>query len=155
FRRGAPYHLLANPYLGEIRHKNVSYPGQHEAIIERATWDRVQEMLSGKAAHPRGRKVKKSEGLLMGKLFDERGEPLYSCWAKKGQRRYRYLVSKSLIRGTAESDDRGWCLPAERMEQAALIGIRQILSDRGALASTLRASGFAAGELKTAVEAID
>jgi hypothetical protein len=38
FGRGALYHLLANSiYLGEIRHKSLSYPGQHEAIIERAT----------------------------------------------------------------------------------------------------------------------
>ncbi len=33
--------------------------------------------------------------------------------------------------------------------------MRQILSDRGALASTLKACGFAAGELKQAIEAID
>ena len=91
----------------------------------------------------------------MGKLFDENGEPLYSCWAKKGQQRYRYLVSKRLIRGTANSGERGWRLPAERTEQAVIVGIRKILSDRGALASALKASGFTAGELKQAVEAID
>ncbi|MGB3549512.1 MAG: recombinase family protein [Candidatus Binatus sp.] len=156
FGRGALYHLLANPiYVGEIRHKSISYPGQHEAIVERATWLRVQEMLSKKAAHPRGRTVRKSAGLLMGKLFDENGEPLYSCWAKKGQRRYRYFVSKRLVRGTAKPDDRGWRLPAERTELAVAVGMRQILSDRGALASTLKACGFAAGELKQAIEAID
>jgi site-specific DNA recombinase len=142
FGRGALYHLLANPiYLGEIRHRSVSYPGQHEAIIEKATWQRVQQMLSQKAAHPRGRTTRKSTGLLMGKLFDESGEPLYSCWAKKGQRRYRYFVSKRLVGGTAKPDDRGWRLPAERIEQAVMAGIRQILWDRGALASTLRAGG--------------
>ena len=91
----------------------------------------------------------------MGKLFDESGEPLYSCWAKKGQRRYRYFVSKRLVRGTAKPDDRGWRLPAERIEQAVMVGIRQMLSDRGALASTLKACGFAAAELKQAVEAVD
>jgi DNA invertase Pin-like site-specific DNA recombinase len=156
FGRGALYHLLANPvYVGEIRHKNVTYPGQHEAIIERATWQRVQEMLSQKAAHPRGRTVRRSPGLLMGKLFDQSGEPLYSCWAKKGQRRYRYFVSKRLVRRTAKPDDRGWRLPAERTELAVAVGMRQILSDRGALASTLKACGFAAGELKQAIEAID
>ena len=156
FGRGALYHLLANPiYVGEIRHKNVTYPGQHEAIIERATWQRVQEMLGKKAAHPRGRTVRKSAGLLMGKLFDENGEPLYSCWAKKGQRRYRYFVSKRLVRGTAKPDDRGWRLPAERTELAVMAGTGQMLSDRGALASTLKACGFAAGELKQAIEAID
>jgi site-specific DNA recombinase len=156
FGRGALYHLLANPiYVGEIRHKNVTYPGQHEAIIERATCDRVQEMLSKKAAHPRGQTVRKGCGLLMGKLFDESGEPLYSCWAKKGPRRYRYLVSKRLVKGTAKPDDGGWRLPAEQTELAAMAGTRQMLSDRGALASTLRACGFAAAELKQVVEAID
>ena len=131
------------------------YPGQHEPIIERSTWQRVQEMLSKKAAHPRGRAVRKSLGLLMGKLFDESGEPLYSCWAKKGQRRYRYLVSKGLVRGNSKPDDHGWRLPAERMERAVIAGIRRIVSDRGALASTLKASGFAAAELKQASEAVD
>jgi site-specific DNA recombinase len=156
FGRGALYHLLANPiYLGEIRHKNVTYPGQHEAIIEPAMWQQVQELLNHKAAHPRGRTVNRSSGLLMGKLFDESGEPLYSCWAKKGPRRYRYLVSKRLIRGTAKSDDLGWRLPAERMEQAVMVGIQQILSDHGAIASRLKACGFAAAELKQAVAAID
>jgi site-specific DNA recombinase len=156
FGRGALYHLLANPiYVGEIRHKGVTHPGQHEAIIERATWQRVQEMLSGKAAHPRGCSINRSGGLLMGKLFDEGGEPLYSTWAKKGQRRYRYLVSKRLVRGATKPDDRGWRLPAERIEQAVMVGTRQMLSDRGAIASTLKACGFAGSELKPAVAAID
>jgi site-specific DNA recombinase len=156
FGRGALYHLLANPiYLGEIRHKSATHPGQHEAIIDRETWLRVQEMLNGKAAHPRGQTVSKADGLLMGKLFDESGEPLYSCWAKKGQRRYRYLISKRLVRRTAKPDDRGWRLSAERMEQAVMVGIRQILSDRRAIASWLKACGFAAAELKQAVDTID
>ena len=35
FGRGALYQMLANPiYVGEIRHKRVSHPGQHEPIIE-------------------------------------------------------------------------------------------------------------------------
>ena len=156
FGRGALYHLLANAiYVGAIRHRSVAYPGQHEAIIKRATWQRVQEMLSQKAAHPRGRTTRKSTGLLMGRLFDESGEPLYSCWAKKGQRRYRYLVSKRLVGGSSKPDDRGWRLPAERMERAVVAGIRRIVSDRGALASTLKACGFAAAELKQAIEAFD
>jgi site-specific DNA recombinase len=156
FGRGALYHLLANPiYVGEIRHKSVTYPGQHEPIIARTTWQRVQEMLSKKAAHPRGRTTRKSTGLLMGKLFDESGEPLYSCWAKKGQRRYRYLVSKRLVRGNSKPDGRGWRLPAERMERAVIAGIRRIVSDPGALASTLKACGFAAAELKQAIETFD
>jgi site-specific DNA recombinase len=91
----------------------------------------------------------------MGKLFDENSEPLYACWAKKGERRYRYFVSRKLIRGTAPIHDRGWRLPAEEIEQAVLAGARRMLADRGALASTLKACGLAAAELKQAVVAVD
>ena len=35
FGRGALYQMLANRiYVGEIRHKRVSHPGQHEPIVE-------------------------------------------------------------------------------------------------------------------------
>jgi len=156
FRRGALYHLLANPiYMGEIRHKKVTYPGQHEPIIERAIWERVQEMLNKKAAHPRGGAINRTTGLLMGRLFDENGEPLYSCWAKKGERRYRYFVSKGLVRGSKTPEDRGWRLPAQRTEEAVTTAALQMLSDRGALASTLKTLGLSAAESKQAVEAID
>ena len=41
------YKLLHNRvYLGEAVHKGVAHPGEHEAIIERATWDRVHAILA-------------------------------------------------------------------------------------------------------------
>ena len=156
FRRGALYHLLANPiYVGEIRHKKAIYPGQHEPIVERATWQRVQEMLDEKAAHPRGGAIKRTTGLLMGRLFDESGEPLYSCWAKKGKLRYRYFVSRKLIRRSNKSEDCGWRLPAGRTEEAVTSAALQMLSDRAALASTLKTWVLSATEVKQAVEAIE
>lgn len=36
FSRGALYTLLRNPlYVGEIRHREAVYPGNHQAIVER------------------------------------------------------------------------------------------------------------------------
>ena len=133
----------------------MTYPGQHEPIIELAKWQRVQEMLNKKAAHPRGGSINRSTGLLTGRLFDENSEPLYSCWAKKGELRYRYFVSRKLVRGSNKPDDRGWRLPAGRTEEAVTTAALQILSDRGALPSTLKTWGLSASELKQAVEAID
>ena len=47
FSYGHLYFLLQNPiYFGRIRHKKVSYPGLHPAIIDQATWDAVQQRLS-------------------------------------------------------------------------------------------------------------
>ena len=43
FYRGPLYEMLRNPhYLGLIRHKKDTYPGEHEAIIDRQTWDKAQ-----------------------------------------------------------------------------------------------------------------
>ena len=53
FSRGALYHLLSNPiYPGEIRHKNERHPGQHEAIVSRELWERVQERLRNSGGPP-------------------------------------------------------------------------------------------------------
>ncbi|MGB7189484.1 MAG: recombinase family protein [Acidobacteriaceae bacterium] len=46
FFRGPLYTVLRNPhYLGRIKHKKESYPGQHPAIIDREIWDKVQSLL--------------------------------------------------------------------------------------------------------------
>jgi site-specific DNA recombinase len=42
FSRGSLYELLQNPlYLGKVRHKDKVYPGQHEAIVDRAVAEKV------------------------------------------------------------------------------------------------------------------
>jgi site-specific DNA recombinase len=47
FDKGTLYKILRNrTYLGEAVHKGNSYPGEHEPIIDRATWDRVHEVLA-------------------------------------------------------------------------------------------------------------
>jgi len=46
FSRGALYALLWNPiYVGEIRHKNLRHPGQHQSIVDRAVWELTQRQL--------------------------------------------------------------------------------------------------------------
>jgi hypothetical protein len=148
--------MLANPiYVGEIRHKRVSHPGQHEPIIEKSLWQRVQAMLKQRATRQSGGASRRTPSLLMGKLFDENGEPLYACGARKGDRRYRYFVSRKLIRRTDKTREGGWRVSAEEIEHAVMAGARQMLVDRGALASTLKACGLAAAELKQALEVVD
>jgi site-specific DNA recombinase len=143
FARGALYHLLSNPiYIGEIPHKNERHPGQHEALVTRELWTQVQQRLtSGAARKGEGRKTVASPSPLAGKLFDEEGEPLYVQGAAKGQRRYRYYVSRSLVKGASDDAQRGWRLPAIETEQAVASGARGILSDRAAIALALEESG--------------
>ena len=40
------YRMLSNrAYIGEAVHKGESYPGEHDAIIDRETWDKVHTIL--------------------------------------------------------------------------------------------------------------
>ena len=45
FSTGALYHLLRNPvYAGKVKHGGALHEGQHDAIVDPATWQRVQEL---------------------------------------------------------------------------------------------------------------
>lgn len=49
FSRSTLYKILTDrAYIGEVKHHDVWYPGQHTPIIGRATWNRVQAILGGK-----------------------------------------------------------------------------------------------------------
>ena len=156
FGRGALYELLANPiYLGQIRHRKLRHPGQHPAILERELWESAQRLLRTQAAHHQALDPKALASRLAGKLFDENHEPLYACGANKGQRHYRYYVSRKVIRGSTERRASGWRLPALQIERAVASATRQMLGDRPAIAATLHDAGVPLGDLQPALDAAD
>lgn len=54
FSNGQLHYFLTNPvYRGQIRHKDLIHAGQHEAIIDEALWNRVQDKLQSTAARKR------------------------------------------------------------------------------------------------------
>src|SRR5260370_18327239 len=119
FSRGALYELLSNPiYIAEIRHKQERHPGQHEAILERGLWEKVQKRLRDRTDRPTEPRTKVSPSPLAGKVFDETREPLYVQPALKDRRRYRYYVSKALVRGSRVEGQRGWGGPGPEIERA-------------------------------------
>jgi site-specific DNA recombinase len=49
FGRSKLYAILTDrAYIGEVSHKGQWYPGTHEPLVDRATWDRVQVLLGQK-----------------------------------------------------------------------------------------------------------
>jgi hypothetical protein len=100
FSRGALYTLLRNPtYAGEVRHRDARYPGQHQPIVECSAWERTQELLRLHRVRVDGMPSGPMPSPLIGKLFDDNGERLTPSHAVKGKRRYRYYVSRSLMKG--------------------------------------------------------
>jgi len=70
----------------------------------------------------------------MGKLFDGSAQSLTPSHAVKGERRYRYYVSRNLIKGTSDSGQSGWRLPAPEIEHTVASAACTILSDQAAIA---------------------
>jgi len=155
FSRGGLYHVLSNPvYVGEISHKRVRHPGQHEPIVSRELWDRVQERLRSQAARTgEGRKTEAPKSPLAGKFFDEDGEPLYVQGGTKGGRRYRYYVSKRLVTGESLDAGKAWRVPAPEIERAVCAAAGNLLSDHGAIAQALEGSGIDGLRLPSVLEA--
>jgi len=99
FGRGALYHLLQNRiYLGQVVHRGVSYPGEQERIVDDELWDAVQTKLEANRGDRRRLRVE-TGALLGGLLFDDRGNLMSPTYAIKRGNRYRYYVSRALVRG--------------------------------------------------------
>jgi site-specific DNA recombinase len=130
--RSQIHYILANPvYAGLIRHKQHVHDGLHPAIVERATWDRVQELLKSGAGRQRGAEASSTApSPLAGKIFDETGDRLTPTHANKRGVRYRYYVSNRMIVDKTDKDGTsptsGWRLPAKPLEEQ----IARVVIDR-------------------------
>jgi site-specific DNA recombinase len=128
FARGALYSMLQNRiYLGEIVHKDKSFPGQHPGIIDQSLWDRVQAQFKANLQAERRRPRATSTSLLMGLLYDEDGIGFTPSHAMKKGRRYRYYVSQALAKGKSKSPAGPGRIPAEEIEELVLSRLASLL----------------------------
>ena len=124
FTYGPLAHFLKNRiYLGEVHHGGKWFEGEHEAIVDRATFERVQQLLATKS---NGRKATRSEGgaLLMGKLYDDRGNLMSPSFSSKNGVRYRFYVSSALLRGRKTEAGSVGRVPAAEIESTVLAALK-------------------------------
>ena len=115
--------------------------------MNRGLWEKVQQHLHDHAARHRERPTKALPSPLAGRLFDENGEPLYAQGATKGGRRYRYYVSRDLVRGLAEQTQGGWRVPAPEIERAVIGAARGILDDKPVILAAIQTSAIDAPDM--------
>jgi DNA invertase Pin-like site-specific DNA recombinase len=96
---GTVLHFLKNRiYLGETGHDGKWFAGEHAPIIDRDTFDRVQEIMKGNAVK-RSKRRTESGALLTGFLYDDRGNRMSPTYAIKKGVRYPFYVSTALLKG--------------------------------------------------------
>jgi DNA invertase Pin-like site-specific DNA recombinase len=140
FDKGALYKLLGNRvYLGEAVHKGRSYPGEHQAIVPRALWDRVHAILT-QSPRTRGQQSRnQNPALLRGLLFGPDGRAMSPSHTRKKGKLYRYYVSQTVLQGGA-NDAAHMRLPAGEIEGIVMAQVRTILREPEIVVGTWRAA---------------
>jgi site-specific DNA recombinase len=111
--------ILANIiYTGSIQHHGKPYPGEHAAILEPGTWERVQALMAQGPAITRGRARNKHLALLNGLLFCEScaARMVYTYAMKNGRKYPYYLCLNAQRKGWAECPAKS--LPAHAIEES-------------------------------------
>jgi hypothetical protein len=127
FDKGVVYKLLHNrTYVGEVEHKGVAYGGEHEAIIERDTWDKVHTILA-ENAHRRASLTRAvTPALLKGLIFGPDGKAMPPSHTRRRGRLYRFYRTATSLRLC-----HGACpiraVPAGEVEAAVVNQIRILL----------------------------
>src|SRR5258707_8209344 len=117
FARGALYTLLRNRlYIGEIRHRDQWYPGEHKGIVPRNLWDKVQAQLNSNLQSHRNRGKEQASSLLTGLVEDAAGNRFTPSFTIRRGRRYRYYVSQLAIKSLSGERNGPTRVPAHELE---------------------------------------
>ena len=130
--------VTCRKYLGEVVHKGQSYPGEHEAILDRRLWDDAQRIMA-ENYHSRAMKTRqKSPPLLTGIIWcGHCGKAMGASQTNRRGKRYRYYVCNH-----AEKNGYDACpvksVAAGQIEEAVKDRIRVILRSPDLVARTFR-----------------
>jgi site-specific DNA recombinase len=99
FDKGIVYKLLNNrTYVGEVEHKGAAYPGEHQPLVDRATWDKVHAILAEnrrrRACHTRAA----TPALLKGLIIGPDGKAMAPSHTRRRGRLYRFYRTATSLK---------------------------------------------------------
>jgi DNA invertase Pin-like site-specific DNA recombinase len=158
--KGYVYKLLNNrTYIGLAVHKGTAYPGEHDAIVNQALWDKVHSILADSPRQRAARTRAQTPALLKGLIFGPTGRAMTPTHTRKGGRLYRYYVSTDVLKRDADA-----CsvrrIPAAEIESAVIDQVRGLLRAPEIIVRTWRVvrqplDGITANDVRTALERLD
>ena len=135
------YRLLNNQiYLGEVTHKGITYPGEHEAIVTREAWDEVQAILN-ENTRARGNATRtQTVALLRGVIrCGHCGCAMGPTYTRKNGRQYRYYLCVHASK-KVEHDCPVRTVPAGDVEQVVMEQLRSLFRSPELVARTYAAA---------------
>jgi site-specific DNA recombinase len=101
--------------------------GEQPAIVDRDLFDAVQAKLSEQANNHKTERMK-SEALLTGRIFDDRGNRMTPSHVRKCGIKYRYYLSSALLQGQPERAGAVSRIPAAEIEGVVVRSVRDHLN---------------------------
>jgi site-specific DNA recombinase len=127
FTRGPLAQLLRNRfYIGEVSFKGEVLPGEQPAIVDRQLFDAVQVKLTQQVNNHKIARMR-SEALLAGRIFDDRGNRMTPSHVRKRGVKYRYYLSSTLLQGQAQHSGSIRRVPATDIEGLVTKSVRDRL----------------------------
>ena len=127
FTRGPLAYLLRNRfYIGEVVFKGEVLKGEQPAIVDRALFDAVQAKLDEQLNNHNSDRMK-SEALLAGRIFEDRGNRMSPSHARKRGIKDRYYLSSALLNGRPATAGSIRRVPAAEIEALVLKAVREHL----------------------------
>jgi DNA invertase Pin-like site-specific DNA recombinase len=124
---GALEHFLKNRfYVGDVVYHGEIHAGEHEPILDRAAFEAVQAKLAESTRERRAR-VAESPAILMGRIFDDRGNRMTPSHSNKAGVRYRYYVSHALLQRRNDEAGAVARVPATQVEAIIVEAVRRNL----------------------------
>ncbi len=154
------YRMLNNrAYIGEAVHKGQSYPGEHKAIIDRATWENVHAILKESPRKRAARTRAETPALLKGLLYGPDGAAFSPSHTRKGGKLYRYYVSQTVLKHGAGSCPIGR-VPAGEIEAVIIDQLRAVFRQPEIVAGTWKAAkakngGITEADARKALQQLD
>ena len=137
FTRGPLAHLLRNRfYLGEVVFKGEILAGEQPAIVDRDLFEAVQAKLNDQVTNHKVSRTK-SEALLSGRIFDDRGHRMTPSHARKRGIKYRYYISSVLLQGRPKQAGTVSRIPAHEIETLVIKAVRNHLNESTEIADAL------------------
>ncbi|MFZ1951678.1 MAG: recombinase family protein [Pseudolabrys sp.] len=127
------YLLKNRTYLGEMGHKGSWFPGEHDAIIDPALFDEVQELLRSNSVARRQQRSD-NRAFLKGLLFDERGNRMSPSFTSKRGVRYRFYVSSAILTARSNQPASVRRIPAPELEKTIVAALRERFAQSGEVA---------------------
>ncbi len=160
FNKTTLYKILNNRiYLGEIRHKDKWYPGEHQAIIDQDLWDKAHAIMAQDRTQRARDTARKTAAPLKGLLYGPDGKVMTPTHTRRGDKIYRYYVTHTANKRSYEE------CPVRMVRAADIEGIvfdqiKVIFKNPAMIVSTWKAAaamddGISEDEVREGLQSIE